>query len=165
MIRGIIQIWSSLAGKIARFTASGRPGETLYDREAMQHYGFSSSPKPGAEGTIMYYGNSFIMIAEDDRRYRIALENGEVALYTDEGDKIHLKRGRKIEVTAGAAAAAGEITIQANGAGSVKVSADAVTLGKSATLNIASGVVTQLCSCSITGAPHPVGSQTVKATL
>ena len=34
-----------------------------------------------------------------DRRYRLqALANGEVAIYTDEGDKIHFKRGRIIDI-------------------------------------------------------------------
>jgi phage gp45-like len=31
-------------------------------------------------------------------RYRLTLEDGEVSLYTDEGDYVHLKRGRMIEV-------------------------------------------------------------------
>lgn len=36
----------------------------------------------------------------DDRRYRVqALKDGEVVIYTDEGDRIHLKRERTIEVT------------------------------------------------------------------
>lgn len=34
-----------------------------------------------------------------DRRYRLkALAEGEVAIYTDEGDKIHFKRGRIIDI-------------------------------------------------------------------
>jgi phage gp45-like len=165
MIRGIIRSFSGFAGKIARFTASGRPGELIENREAFQHYGFSSRLLPGAECLVLREGNHFLMIASDDRRYKIALENGEVVLYTDEGDKMHFKRGRKIDITSGSALVPGEITIMANGIGNVKVVADTVTLGKSALLNIASGVVTQQCVCSITGSPHPVVSQAVKATL
>lgn len=165
MIRAIINTFSGAAGKLARFTASGRPGETIHDREAMQHYGFQSRPKTGAEGVLISQGNHFILIADDDRRYRLEIEEGEVALYTDEGDKIHLMRGRKIEIEAGSEPVPGEITIKANGVGNVTVIADSVKLGKSALLNVASGVVTQQCVCAITGAPHPVVSQTVKATL
>lgn len=34
-----------------------------------------------------------------DRRFRLqALAPGEVALYTDEGDKLHFKRGRVIDI-------------------------------------------------------------------
>jgi phage gp45-like len=150
MIRGILQSFSGAAHKIARFTASGLPGELIENREAMQHYGFASRPKSGAEGVVVHKGNHFLLIAEDDRRYRIALTEGEVALYTDEGDSIHLKRGNKIEI---------------NAIGEVTISAPKVTLGSSAQLLMASGVVTGMCSCAVTGAPHPVTSQTVKATL
>ena len=98
MIRGIIQ--SVIEGVIKRFTAAGRPDETFTNREYFQHYGFTSRPLAGAEAIIIKEGNNIIMVASDDRRYRIALENGEVALYTDEGDKIHLKRDGQIEITA-----------------------------------------------------------------
>lgn len=41
-----------------------------------------------------------VVLAVDDRRYRVqALKDGEVVIYTDEGDRIHLKRERTIEVT------------------------------------------------------------------
>ncbi|MBN2570416.1 MAG: phage baseplate assembly protein, partial [Deltaproteobacteria bacterium] len=99
MIRGKIQ--EVIEGVIKRFTASGRPGETITNRECFQHYGFTSRPLEGAEAIIIKEGNHIIMIASDDRRYRIALEEGEVALYTDEGDKIHLKRDRTIEIVSG----------------------------------------------------------------
>jgi len=149
MIRSILQTVSGVLHKIARFTASGRPGEKISDRELFQHYGFASRPKTGAEGIVIREGNHLVMVADDDRRYRIALESGEVALYTDEGDKVHLKRSGTIEITA---------TAQVN------VSAPVVRLGGLA-LETALGIVTGACSCSITGAVHPITSQTVKATL
>lgn len=99
MIRAIIQ--SIIEGAIKRFTASGRPGEIITNREYMDHYGITSSPLPGAEGVVIQQGNQYIMIATDDRRYRIPLVNGEVALYTDEGDFIHFQRGRQITVNTG----------------------------------------------------------------
>lgn len=99
MIRGKIQ--EVIEGVIKRFTASGRPGETFTRREYFQHYGFTSRPLADAEAIIIREGNHIVMIASDDRRYRIALEKGEVALYTDEGDKVHLKRNRTIEIVSG----------------------------------------------------------------
>jgi phage gp45-like len=91
-IRGIIQSVVEAAGAIKRFTASGRSDETITDREAMEHYGFTSWPLDGAEAVIISEGNHFIMIASDDRRYRIGLEKGEVSLYDDLGQKVHLAR-------------------------------------------------------------------------
>ncbi|PKN05561.1 MAG: hypothetical protein CVU74_01140 [Deltaproteobacteria bacterium HGW-Deltaproteobacteria-9] len=100
MIRGIVT--SVTEGLIKLFTASGRTDESFEDREYFQHYGFTSRPKEGAEIIMIREGNHIVAIASDDRRYRIALEDGEVAIYTDEGDKIHLKRDRKIEIVSGA---------------------------------------------------------------
>lgn len=99
MIRGIVT--SVVEGVIKRFSASGRSDESIDNREYLQHYGFTSRPKAGAEIIILREGGQFLAIASDDRRYRISLENGEVALYTDEGDKIHLKRDRIIEIIGG----------------------------------------------------------------
>jgi phage gp45-like len=96
MIRGIIK--TVLEGVIKRFSADGRSDESFENREYFQHYGFTSRPKPGAEIIIIREGNAIIAIASDDRRYRLQIEEGEVALYTDEGDKVHLKRGRVVEI-------------------------------------------------------------------
>jgi phage gp45-like len=96
MIRGIIT--SVFEGVIKRFSASGRAGETFTDREYFQHYGYTSRPLPGAEGIIFREGNHIIMIASDDRRYRIALDEGEVALYDHQGQVIKLKAGKEVQI-------------------------------------------------------------------
>lgn len=71
--------------------------------ERFQNYGFTAKPHVGAEGVVVFVGGNRdhgLCIAVDDRRYRLkGLADGEVAIYTDEGDKIHLKRGNVIEVT------------------------------------------------------------------
>lgn len=77
--------------------------EVRDDMELVQHYGFSSRPKEGAEGvSIFVSGNRDhgLIIATKDKQYEIPLESGEVALWTDEGDAIHLKRGKIISVKA-----------------------------------------------------------------
>lgn len=78
-------------------------GEVLEDAERAQQYGFSSVPHAGAEAVVLFVGadrSHPVVLAVDDRRYRVqALKNGEVVIYTDEGDRIHLKRERTIEVT------------------------------------------------------------------
>ncbi|HOX23820.1 MAG TPA: hypothetical protein PLL10_10165, partial [Elusimicrobiales bacterium] len=60
----------------------------------------TSRPKAGAEVVFVCNGNVAFSIAEDDRRYRLQIQDGEVALYTDEGDHIHFKRGKIIEIKA-----------------------------------------------------------------
>ena len=66
-----------------------------------QHYGFSSRAPGGAEVIIINEGNHLISIAEDDRRYRIGIEGGEVCIYSDEGDHIRLKRDKEIYIKSG----------------------------------------------------------------
>lgn len=79
-------------------------GETRADIERVQQYGFTSVPKEGAEAVAVFPGGDRslgFVIATDDRRYRLTgLQAGEVALYTDQGDKVVLERGGTIRVTA-----------------------------------------------------------------
>lgn len=99
MIRGIVK--SVVQGVIQRVSATVWGDGAIDDRELIQHYGYTSRPKAGAEVIFIRQGGQFIVIGSDDRRYRISLAEGEVALYTDEGDKIHLKRNRIIEIIGG----------------------------------------------------------------
>ena len=78
----------------------GLAGETVVG-ELAQHYGYTSAPLAGAEFIALPIGGNskhVVVIATEDARYRLAIKDGEVALYTDEGDHVHLKRGRVIEV-------------------------------------------------------------------
>lgn len=78
--------------------------ETRDNVERLQNYGFTSNPQPGAEGVALAVGgsrNHMVLIAVDDRRYRLTgLASGEVAIYDDIGSKVVLKRGNVIQVTA-----------------------------------------------------------------
>lgn len=66
------------------------------DVERFQNYGFSSMPFAGAEGLALAVGGSqanVIVINVDDRRYRIkGLKSGEVAIYDDQDQSVHLTR-------------------------------------------------------------------------
>lgn len=82
-------------------------GEVLDNVEHFEPYGYTSHPLNGAEVLLFSVGGRrahAIAGIVADRRYRLKnLAAGEVAIYTDEGDSIVLKRGRNIEVTAGTA--------------------------------------------------------------
>ena len=70
--------------------------------ERLQNYGFSSVPHGGAECVFLSLNgirDQGVVIVADDRRYRLSgLQGGEVAIYSDEGDSIILKRNNRIEV-------------------------------------------------------------------
>ena len=77
-------------------------GEHRDEVERFQNYGFTSNPLPNSECVVIFPGGNRdhgIVVGIGDREFRLKnLESGEVALYTDEGDKIHFKRGNKIEI-------------------------------------------------------------------
>lgn len=69
--------------------------------EHMQNYGFTSHPTGGDCAVAFTGGNreQGIVLVIDDRRYRIPLMSGEVAMYDDLGNKIELLR-EMVKVTA-----------------------------------------------------------------
>lgn len=89
-----VQIAQALVGK----------EETRDELERLQEYGFTSVPQDGAELVIGFVGgrrDHGVVLKCDDRRYRVTgLQKGEVAVYTDQGDKVVFKRGGTIEFTA-----------------------------------------------------------------
>lgn len=89
-------------GQVQTVQARALAGEQLQDNELFQHYGFTSNPLPGTMAVILPLGGATshgIVIATEHGAYRLkGLKSGEVALYTDEGAKIVLKRGRIIDI-------------------------------------------------------------------
>lgn len=69
--------------------------------EHMQNYGFTSHPLGGDVAVAFLGGNreQGIVLVVDDRRYRLALLPGEVAIYDDQGNKIELLRDM-VKITA-----------------------------------------------------------------
>jgi phage baseplate assembly protein V len=64
--------------------------------ERFQQYGITSVPHPGAEVVVAAIGGArahLVALAVDDRRYRMAaLKAGEMAIYDDQGQSVHLTR-------------------------------------------------------------------------
>jgi phage gp45-like len=90
MIRGTVKRVTQ--GPIQRVSAKVWGDGSVDNRELIQHYGYTSRPAEGAEVIFIREGGQFIAIGSDDRRYRITLEEGEVALYDDLGQKVQLTR-------------------------------------------------------------------------
>lgn len=93
------------AAKMQALQVSLLADETLDGVEHWQPYGFTAHPLPGAEALVLAVGGHrahSVVVSCGDRRFRLTgLEAGEVAIYTDEQDKIHLRRGRVIEFETG----------------------------------------------------------------
>jgi len=132
IIRG--KLTALAAGLVRLFSGSGRAGEEFSKREFLQHYGFASSPKPGAELIIVVEGNVITCIGSDDRRYRLDLSEGEVVLHDWQGQKVHLKSGKEIEIS-------GCDTLVAIAAQSATVTAPEVTVVASTKITLQTPLV------------------------
>lgn len=125
-MRGLASRVSSMVGW-ARITASAalegkgvRRVQVRFDESDIQDerplagwYGFASRPKPGADAVVVYLGGNRglgIVIATNDRRYQIELDEGEVALHDDLGSRVHLRRSGDIDL----APASGTVNVTGN---------------------------------------------------
>ncbi|MFO3723942.1 phage baseplate assembly protein V [Pseudomonas sp. HLMP] len=100
LARGVVVLANS-ARKLQSLQLRITAGEVKDDVEHLEPYGFTSCPKDGAEALAGFIGDRShgVVIMVSDRRFRLqSLKPGEVALYTDEGDRLHFKRGRVVEV-------------------------------------------------------------------
>lgn len=101
---GRITATTALAGKgLRRAQVRFDDAETRDETPLLGQYGFSSRPLPGADAILVFVaGNRAkgIVIATNDARYQIELAPGELAIHTDEGDFIHMRRGGIIGVKA-----------------------------------------------------------------
>ncbi|MGG7557788.1 phage baseplate assembly protein V [Pseudomonas sp. ES3] len=101
LVRGTV-IMADAARKLQTLQVRLTAGEIKDGAEHFEAYGFTSHPQAGAEVLTAFLGGDrshAVVLVASDRRYRIKeLQPGEVAIYTDEGDKVHFKRGRIINV-------------------------------------------------------------------
>lgn len=77
-------------------------GEAVEDGERFQDYGLTSKPTAGAEALVLFPNGDRsvpLVVKVDDRRYRLTgLADGEVALYSEHGQRLHLKADGSVEV-------------------------------------------------------------------
>lgn len=128
-------------------------GERQDGAERFGAYGLASHPHPEAEALAVSVGglrSHMIVIAVEDRRFRLKnLSAGEVAIYDDQGQIVHLKRdGMLISSPFKVDVEAPEVT----------VSADMVNLGG------AGGAAVARVGDSVAGGVITSGSATVFAS-
>lgn len=99
--RGYIT-FSNSASKCQTLQIKMSGGEQKSDVEHIEPYGFTSRPLDGAEAVALFLDGDKshgVVFVAGDRRYRIkSLKQGEVAIYTDEGDYIIFNRNNEINV-------------------------------------------------------------------
>ncbi|WP_417536091.1 phage baseplate assembly protein V [Methylophaga sp.] len=107
--------------------------DTMDGVERFQNYGFTSKPHAGSEAialTVNGDKSHTVVIAVDDRRYRLkGLENGEVALYDDQGQKIVLKRDQILVEAPKVVVQSDDISLGGEGGAKVARVGDLVAVG------------------------------------
>lgn len=136
--------------------------EVRDDAERFQNYGFTSHPLAGAEAAVVFPNGDRahgMILAVDDRRYRLkSLAPGEVAIYTDEGDKVVLKRGRVVEITTE--------TLRVNAATKVELNAPTIEMnGQTLTANMSVSANLNAPQSNASGAVSAQGNITSQANV
>lgn len=95
MARGTVAAVNA-ASKMQALQVRLLAGEVKDGIEHFEPYGFTSHPKTGAEAIGLFFDGDRshgIVVVVADRRYRLTgLQEGEVALHDDQGQKVHLTR-------------------------------------------------------------------------
>ena len=91
-----------------------RRGQLVDGAEVFGRYGFTSVPHVGAEAIAVALGGNrahTIVLAVENRQHRMkGLAEGETAVYDDQGQAVHLKRGNIVQVVT-----SGTIELKAGG--------------------------------------------------
>lgn len=98
-------------GRVRVLQISSRADSPLDEVEHIEPYGFTSQPLAGAEAIVAKPGGNAgraLVLLVNDRRHRIVVGEGEVAIYTHQGDMVQLKSDRSILLKA-----AGKVRVEA----------------------------------------------------
>ena len=146
--RGVLSLIDDKPGAQS-VQVKGYDKEVLPDVEHLQPYGFTAVPLPGAEAVVLSPSgmreNGFVILVED-RRFRVkALGPGEVAVYDDKDqvihlakDGIHIKTPKDLTATVGGnviaditgnvtATIGGDVTATVSGGVTASIGGDLVT--------------------------------------
>lgn len=103
LARGVVSVVNASA-KMQVLQVKLLAGEVKDGVEHFEPYGFTAHPRPGAEAAAFFFDGDRshgIVVCVADRRYRLTgLQQGEVALHDDQGQKLHLTRDGIVILTA-----------------------------------------------------------------
>lgn len=125
------------AGNLQVVKVKALAGEVMDEVEVLGHWGLASAAPDGSEGVLVCVGgirSHPLVIATEHRKLRLKeLEGGEVAIYDDQGQVVHLKRdgidvvskGNLTALVEGETTLIGQAGLTATVAGAAKITAGA----------------------------------------
>lgn len=124
-----------LTRKIQLASGEGLAGEQLDRVELMQQFGFTSAPPAGAELIVLPLGgrsSASVIVATEHGAYRFQLgQAGEVCLYNQWGDFVHMRADRTIHMVSQAKVLIDTDQVQINAASSVTITTPQFTVDAS----------------------------------
>ncbi len=133
------------SGAIQKAQISVLADETLDGVDQVQEYGFASRPKAGAQAVLLSIAGSRdhpVIIATDDGRYRVKLENGEACLYDDQGQFVKIARA-KIDIVT-------PFDVEITAAGMIKATAPTIEAMASTKIEATSPMVNVIAATKVT---------------
>ncbi len=109
VVRGVVHGINDAGGSQA-LTVETHEGVIRTGVEVLQPYGLASKPAPGGLTVLLAIGGDQgdMVALPPAGGVRLGVDDGEAALYTDEGTRVHLRAGGLVEV---AAATAVQVTV------------------------------------------------------
>lgn len=137
------------SGSVRLLQAKVPGGSALSDLEHLEPFGFTSHPVPGAEALVLSFGGNgshSVALMVSDRRYRVTIAEGEVALYNANGDSLHFKAdgtavvtaATKVQIDSPATEISGTLTVT----GATTLSSTLAVAGATTAASITSGAIT-----------------------
>lgn len=128
-VRGVVRaLAEATKGGYPQLKVTLQEGDTPPNVSQVGQYGLATVPQEGAEAIVLALGpNDLVAIAVDDRRYRLkGLKSGEVALYDDLDQRMHLTRDGIVLKSPSVTADAADIKLGAEAFAGVARVGDAV---------------------------------------
>lgn len=146
--RGVVRL-VKYSGSVRLLQVKVPGGSALSDLEHLEPFGFTSHPTPDAEALVLSFGGNgshSVALMVSDRRYRLTIAEGEVALYNANGDNLHfkadgtaaLKAATKVEIDSPATEISGTLTVS----GATTLSSTLAVTGATTAAAITSGAIT-----------------------
>lgn len=145
--RGVVRL-VKYSGNVRLLQVKVPGGSALSDLEHLEPFGFTSHPTPDAEALVLSFGGNgshSVALMVSNRRYRLTIAEGEVALYNANGDNLHfkadgtaaLKAATKVEIDSPATEISGTLTVS----GATTLSSTLAVTGATTAAAITSGAI------------------------
>lgn len=103
LLQRSVLLRTTYSGNVRLLQVKVPGGSALADLEHLEPFGYTGHAPDGAEAIVLALGGNSshsIVLLVGDRRYRLKIEKGEMAIYNQWHDVVHIKNDRSIHAKA-----------------------------------------------------------------